>query len=386
MKRSIKFSEKFHWSNDYFIPILFACLGFLLRIAVSFRGHNFDIESYEIVANIVSKGGNVYLETARYNYGPIWFYVLYVLNLLSGFFSNHVVVFRHLVAGFISLIDIGIYFFLLKKVNRTVAYLFILNPISIIISGYHSQFDNFSIFFAMIAVHYFGDNFEEKINKQKLIGLIFLGLSLMIKHLFFAFPLWLAFKQRGIKQKILVVFIPIFIFILGFAPYWKEGSEGIINNVFLYNSFNNQFFYRLFVPEIVSRFLSAFQLWILLLIFAGIVFRAKDSFTSLLLYSSILVAASPAIANQYLAIVIPFVSVFPNIFNIAYSVLGSLFLLIDDEALHLAGIQEKLPMSQNQCIGILIAVLTFGIIWTNWRDNILSFIRKTGKIIPEILT
>ena len=52
-------------------------LGVVLRIllALSFPG-NFDRASYEIVGTIVQSGGNVYAETARYNYAPPWFLIL----------------------------------------------------------------------------------------------------------------------------------------------------------------------------------------------------------------------------------------------------------------------------------------------------------------------
>jgi len=45
-------------------------------------------------------------------------------------------------AGFLSLVDLGIFFVLWKKFGRPAAALFFLNPISVIITGYQSQFDN----------------------------------------------------------------------------------------------------------------------------------------------------------------------------------------------------------------------------------------------------
>jgi hypothetical protein len=47
-------------------------IGVGLRIWVSTLGYNFDFESYAVVASIIDSGGNVYAETHRYNYGPVW--------------------------------------------------------------------------------------------------------------------------------------------------------------------------------------------------------------------------------------------------------------------------------------------------------------------------
>ena len=44
---------------------------------------NFDMDSYEIVVGIVHKGGNVYAETDRYNYSPVWFMVLLALKRIQ---------------------------------------------------------------------------------------------------------------------------------------------------------------------------------------------------------------------------------------------------------------------------------------------------------------
>ena len=47
-------------------------LGVALRLWMATLGHNWDLASYQTVAQIVDAGGNVYAETERYNYGPLW--------------------------------------------------------------------------------------------------------------------------------------------------------------------------------------------------------------------------------------------------------------------------------------------------------------------------
>lgn len=69
------------------LPILLALvivIGVALRLALPLLGHNFDVESYRIVADIMGDGGNVYAETSRYNYWPIWFLIVHWLDMLPG--------------------------------------------------------------------------------------------------------------------------------------------------------------------------------------------------------------------------------------------------------------------------------------------------------------
>jgi len=174
------------------------------------------VESYWIVANILHRGGNVYLETARYNYGPLWSYILYGLFLISG---KEPADFRFLIAIFLTIVDGAIFLILLKTFGKRVAFLFFLNPISIIITGYHNQFDNLAMLFGFISIIIFGRDFTSGINKRKTAGLIMLGISIMTKQILFFFPLWLAVKQKGIVWKIVILFVPTVIFFSSFIPF-----------------------------------------------------------------------------------------------------------------------------------------------------------------------
>jgi len=66
-------------------------------------------------------------------------------------------------------------------------------------------------------------------------ALLVLGLSLATKHVLFAFPFWLAVKQKGLGQKVIVVLVPVLVFLSGFAPYWHEGSQGSSRTCFNIN-------------------------------------------------------------------------------------------------------------------------------------------------------
>jgi hypothetical protein len=339
--------------------------GVAARLLVATRGHNYDVDSWRIVADIVERGGNVYAETGRYNYGPVWFQVLQVLDRLAG---HNPAAFRYFVAGFLSLVDAGIFYILWRKYGRLAAGLFFFNPISIIVTGYHGQFDNLAILLGLLAAWLVGDEFDRPLDRRKLLGLFVLGLSLATKHLLFAFPFWLAVKQRGMGQKAVVMLVPIGLFLLTFAPYWPGGRAGIINHVFQYQSVTNGYFYNLFVPLCLQFMFSSRVIWLFLLAVFAFVWRRKNTFESLLLYTAVLVAASPAVVNQYLAIPVPFVATHFNVFTLLYTAFGTLHLLVDVNGLHLTGIIPGIYAD------ISICMLCLGLIWIIGRRVLLDML------------
>jgi uncharacterized protein Usg len=339
--------------------------GIVARLLMAMCGHNYDTVSCWIVSQIVERGGNVYAETSRYNYGPVWFHVLHALNRLAGHDQD---VFRYLLAGFLSLVDAGIFYILWRKYGRVAACLFFFNPISVIITGYQSQFDNLAVLLGLLAAWLVGDEFDRPLNRRKLLGLFVLGLSLTTKHLFFAFPFWLAVKQKGIWHKAGIILLPVGLFLLSFVPYWSGGRAGIIHNVFMYQSLNNEFFYNLFVPLSLQQMYSSRDIWYLLLIVFAFVWRRKNTFESLLLYTAVLVTASPAVANQYLAIPVPFVATHINIFTLLYTAFGTLHLLVDGNGLYITGITGI-------CADIAISMLCLGLIWLIGRQVLMDLLK-----------
>jgi len=192
-------------------------VGIAARLLVATRGHDPDMDSWQTVAKLVEQGKNVYASTNVYNFAPGWLLILHVLDMLAG---HNPVVFRYFVAGFLSLGDVGIFVILWHRFGKLASCWFLLNPISVIISGYQNNFDNLAILLGLVAVLLMGDDFERFVNRRKLLGLFILGLSLVVKHVFFAFPFWLAVKQKGLWQKLLVVLIPVSVFAMSFVPYW----------------------------------------------------------------------------------------------------------------------------------------------------------------------
>lgn len=56
----------------------------LAKIGLASVGHNWDLESYALVSNLVQHGLSVYANTDRYNYGPIWAWAVAGFGHLAG--------------------------------------------------------------------------------------------------------------------------------------------------------------------------------------------------------------------------------------------------------------------------------------------------------------
>lgn len=352
-------------------------LGLGLRLLAARVGHNYDMDSFWIVANILDRGGNVYAQTPRYNYGPVWFTILHAINQLAKIFpSQHTRIFRYGIAGGLSLVDVAIFRTLWRRCGRLAAYAFLLNPISIIITGYHGQFDNLALLLGLWAVTLLGDDLDTPLTRRKLWGLIVLGGSLMTKHILFALPLWLAIKQRGWLDKVVVLALPVAVFGAGFLPFWANSQGGIVHNVLLYKSYDNSYFFDAFVPGFVAKLLTAKHVWLLLLVAFAVVMRRRSVWESFLVYTAVLVAASPAITNQYLAIPVPFTAVYFNVVSCIYAAAGALHLLVDYDALNLMGLRELDLGERAMSYSFLVWTLCAGVVWAVWGEALRRVARK----------
>lgn len=348
-------------SRTHIATIGVVLLGTVLRLWAAAQGHNFDVESYAIVAKIMAEGGNVYNETRRYNYGPVWFHVLHALDLLG---PSGPQALRWKVAAFLTLIDIGILTFLMRQYSLVVGCLFFLNPVSILITGYHSQFDNLAVFLALLAIAYYD---PQKGRANRWVCMAGLGLSLTVKHLLFVFPVWLALKERTWSARIVVLVTPILFFLLSFLPYLPQGAAGIAANVFLYRSMDNAPLWFTVLPDaLLSAGFPMIGLFITALLALGWWARHMSPLESLVYYLIGLVAFTSAMANQYLAICIPALAVRWNWVFALYSVVGGAFIAVHGDGLHsqalhaLIGWHGEVGYALEACLlaaGLVVAIL-----------------------------
>jgi hypothetical protein len=366
------------------LVVLLLLVGIVARFAAAARGHNFDFDSWRLVAGITHHGGNVYAETYRYNYGPVWFEILHGLDWFARLLPGSYDSFRALVVCLLTAVDIGIWYVLTVRFGLAAGFLFFLNPISIIITGYHNQFDNLAILGALAAIIMYGKG-TGGLDRWKILGLMLLGVSLATKHIFFLLPFWLAVRQRGWQGKAVTFLLPIGIFLLAFVPFVAGGHEGIINNVLRYTSFNNAPFWYAVVPKFVQSVVSAKLLFFGALAVFAFIMRKRPLLEATLMYTVVLLVFSPSIANQYLAIVCAAIAVLPNLFFVLYALSASLMLAMSSAGLHSGAVKRGLPAPLGNSLSaeatyraydVPILFLAVGLLWYFQRANLKRYSRS----------
>ena len=163
-----------------------------------------------------------------------------------------------------------------------------------------------------------------------------------------------------------------------------------MENVFRYKSFNNAPFYNALLPTFFASILSAKTVFYGALVVFGFIFYKKDLISSLFLYTLVLVIFSSAIANQYLAIIIPAISIFPNILYFIFTFFASIYLLVHSDGMHIQWIISHFPnllvwdVLKTNHYYVLISLLFFGfvinLIKDGWRK-----MSKTSEMSPHEL-
>ncbi|HXA45893.1 MAG TPA: hypothetical protein VNZ25_10330, partial [Candidatus Angelobacter sp.] len=105
-------------------------------------------------------------------------------------------------------------------------------------------------------------------------------------------------------------------------------------------------------------------IWAICLVAFAFVCLKKDVMESLLFYVAVLVATSPAITIQYLAIPLVFIATRVNCVTVIYTILATVVLVVHPNGLRISGIFQ--PMFPN----IPIYVLALAVAWSAWQPQI----------------
>lgn len=285
-------------------------LALLMRLLLAKLGGNYDLESFEIAGNIVLNGDSVYEHTNRYNYGPFWAYWLGFLKFLSSIGGGYnKTLFHSYIVCTLFVFELLLIKGLRKNGYDQLACLILLfNPLSCILIGHHSQFDIIAIATAYWAYI--------KIKENNILqGIILLGLSYAIKHIFVFFPLILLFDQQiTLKNRLIIAVAPALIFAASFMPFISDW-QAIKTNVLAYQLNHGQtLFYKIFdivIPHAFSEFeaintiplMTGYKpIWILSFLILGYWIHRQSSKHQFELYLVYLVGSSLAISEQYLLI------------------------------------------------------------------------------------
>lgn len=312
--------------------IICAFIGIGLRLVLAFFFYgNFDQSSYELVVGIMRRGGNIYAETRRYNYSPVWAYVLLSLSTLSDTLN---LPFHFVVRTFLSLADTlnGVLIGLIsaKVTGRSFskgALIYLLNPVAILIVGYHGQFDTLAVL-PLLCAAYLALEPKHAWWPIWLLGTI----SLLIKHITI-FEIWLLFVySAGVRRAQLMSAATGMVFIASLLPFAVGATSGIAKHVFAYTPIPNTFGLGILLPMALSVPIF-FVVMVLLPLIAE---RLRLPLVQALELGFVLMLTLIfSIGEQYFILPILVGSIFASRWYWAYTAVTTIFLLGSENNLHL---------------------------------------------------
>ena len=320
------------WTKNRFNGLLLASvlLGVIARFFLATFGNNYDFESYILVAKNLRQSFTPW-ETDRYNYGPIWGFCIQIFDSVAG---GNEQVFRLLLITFLTICDLVIMYAIFEFGYKKAAIIFFLNPISVIITGYHNQFDNFALALFMAALLIYQKNIIKNTLSNKIFLLVMLGFSLQIKHVLLLFVFWLAFREINLKNLFGTLILPLVVFLLGFLPFISTSRMSIQKNVFEYKSFDNAPLISILSNLNLDLLSFKIEFFVITMLLIGFFARKTNLNFSFLLYTVCLVLFSSAVANQYLAIAAIGAAALFNFGFMLYFFFGTIWLLASADGLN----------------------------------------------------
>ena len=305
--------------------VIFAGTVIRLILAAVVYG-NFDMQSYEMVADIVNKDGNVYAATERYNYSPVWFMVLAVLKKIQ--LAMPGVPFHFVVRSFLCGVDLLTLVVLLLIVGvsklppvRT-AIFFYLSPVSFLLTGYHGQFENVAMLMVLIGIFLYLWLATRPVLKITLLWL-FATAGMIVKHnTFYEVIICLNSSIKRYRVKVPLFIISVVIFLSLFVPYWKEGRVGIIANVFKYGS-------EVGTYGVTSLFMLPYLKYVFILgmcIFP-LFLKSRDIIAQCLLGTLFFLTFTTKGLVEYFVLPVALGAIRPSKFSLLYTLAASCFIL-----------------------------------------------------------
>ena len=135
---------------------------------------NYDLQSYLQVGELTLKGINIYPNIANLHhpYLPFFLFVEAMAVWLGG--KKIIII---IIIKFINIIfDLGILYlvYLLSKKNLMTAFLYAINPVTILITTLHGQFDVMPVFFILLAIYLLN-------KKQELLSVLSFSFAVLTK-------------------------------------------------------------------------------------------------------------------------------------------------------------------------------------------------------------
>jgi hypothetical protein len=384
------FNSEGEWSSrqKFLLGLVVVVLAVLARLVLGrVTVGNFDTDSGRMVAQIVDQGKSVYANTTRYNYGPWWSWILWLLWQPAKHlaFPN---AFHFCITAFLTMVDVAIAWVLAKRFSARTAFFFLLNPVSILITGIHGQFDNLAILVGLLAWMIITPANAKPSLSRFLAAALLVGFSISIKHILAFFPLWVLFCPSfgSLRRRVTFPLVAYAVFVLGFLPWIGDPASlhGIIHNVFLYKSDAQAGIMPILVNLLIPvdhirdslpapwnqlAGMSTMLAWVLSILWLGWWTGQRRPNDLFFVYLVGLVGLSSAMADQYLAIPLVACAVFYRRWPVwLYTIMATLTLAFSNNNLggriafhlHWTVFDSKIPMyPQAQLWLIVLLVVLF---------------------------
>ncbi|HEV8655447.1 MAG TPA: hypothetical protein VGR85_08050 [Candidatus Limnocylindria bacterium] len=298
-------------------------VGVRLYLAVAYEG-NFDQVSFEIVAGIVRRGGNVYAETTRYNYTPVWAILLGAFDGVARLIGQPL---HAVVRSTLTLVDV-VNALLIGRIALRYAGMpvsrgfatYLLNPVAILIVGYHGQFETLAALPLLLAIAAAPARGSASAAWRWLLGAI----ALIVKHIV-VFQVWVLFWYSfSARKQPRALLFAVVLFAATFMPYLDGGVPGIYQNVFLYGGLAGLYGIGSFLP----RPLAMLVFVVVMAAIPVVSRRAGLSLAAAMCLSGVaFIATVFGIGEQYFLIPIIFGGAFGGRWFWLYTTAATLFLL-----------------------------------------------------------
>lgn len=319
-------------------------LSLLIRTFFIINGSDVaDITKLHQMAEAMLRGNNPYLLFNFASYPPIGLYIEAVILALS----NSLTIPFHMLTKIIpNLADfittIVLYKFLIERNVKPIkaslwSLIFILNPISIIISSAHGQIDSITSMLVLLSIYFISDN-PKRFYK---LSALLLGLAISIKpNPAMLLPFFLVYKNWKLKQSILFILISFAPTVISLAPYMRQSLNEIVANVFSYSGIYDfsyaailrGFWYQqnaqIWLPQANQMLETSKLAFILGAIFLLFLFaRLKNLPKSCLAIYLLFMGIYFGISVQYLSWILPLAILVREKMIIPFSIAGTLALL-----------------------------------------------------------
>lgn len=204
-------------------------LGFIIRIVCIylFRNiDNYDLQSYLQVGELTLRGVNIYPDIAKlhYPYFPFFLYIETFAVFVKGFGIDPIIFIK--IINIIFDLTILQLIYLLSNKNLKTAFYYAINPVTILVTTLHGQFDVIPLFFLLLSIYCLN-------RRKESTALLFFSLAVLLKTwpLLFVITIWKRLKNR--KLIILLFIFPI-LFVIMYTKLFHSSMFDITKTILFY--------------------------------------------------------------------------------------------------------------------------------------------------------